>query len=134
MREALDELKKVYPVKHYFVGGHSQGGFLTYSLLMNSPEAIAGAFPISAGVIFQCEPSAYADEKLKAAQRAVPLAVVHGKNDPMVSFDGGSYAHGLFVDAGWPAVRLFADDIAGAHVRQAAGRPGDPLARGHGVG
>ena len=66
VREALDELKEVYPVKHYFVGGHSQGGFLTYSLLMNSPEAIAGAFPISAGVIFQCEPSAYADAKLKA--------------------------------------------------------------------
>ena len=113
VREALDELKSVYPVKHYFVGGHSQGGFLTYSLLMNSPEAIAGAFPISAGVIFQCEPSAYADAALKAAQRAVPLAIVHGKNDPMVAFDGGSYAYGLFLDAGWPAVRFFADDTAG---------------------
>ena len=102
VREALEELKGVYPVKHYFVGGHSQGGFLTYSLLMNSPEAIAGAFPISAGVIFQCEPSAYADAKLKAAQRSVPLAIVHGKNDPMVSFDGGSYAYGLFLDAAGP--------------------------------
>jgi predicted esterase len=110
MREALDELKGVYPIKHYFVGGHSQGGFLTYSLLMNSPEAIAGAFPVSAGVIFQCEPSAYADAKLKAAQRTVPLAIVHGKNDPMVSFEGGAYAYRLFLDAGWPAVRLFADN------------------------
>ena len=27
----------------YFVGGHSQGGFLTYSLLMNDPDLIAGA-------------------------------------------------------------------------------------------
>ncbi len=115
VREALDELKHVYPVKHYFVGGHSQGGYLTYSLLMNSPEAIAGAFPISAGVIFQCEPSAYADQALKAAQRAVPLAIVHGKNDPMVPFEGGSYAYGLFLDAGWPAVRLFDDDAA-AHM------------------
>jgi predicted esterase len=115
VREALDELKKVYPTQHYFVGGHSQGGFLTYSLLMNSPETIAGAFPVSAGVIFQCEPSAYRDEALKAAQRKVPLAIVHGKNDPMVSFEGGSYAFGLFLDAGWPAVRLFADDTA-AHM------------------
>ena len=134
VREAIDELKSVYPIKHYFVGGHSQGGFLTYSLLMNSPEAIAGAFPISAGVIFQCEPSAYADPALKAAQRAVPLAIVHGKNDPMVSFEGGSYAYGLFLDAGWPAVRLFDDDNARAHVRPVAGRPGDPLARSHDVG
>ena len=113
VREAMDDLKRVYPVKHYFVGGHSQGGFLTYSLLMNSPEAVAGAFPISAGVIFQCEPSAYSDPALKAAQRAVPLAIVHGKNDPMVPFDGGSYAYGLFLDAGWPAVRLFDDATAG---------------------
>jgi predicted esterase len=113
VREALDELKNAYPIKHYFVGGHSQGGFLTYSILMNSPEAIAGAFPISASVIFQCEPSAYADEKLKAAQRGVPLAIVHGKTDPMVGFDGGSYAAGLFLDAGWPAFRFFADDNGG---------------------
>src|SRR6202011_6195528 len=62
--EALDDLREAYPVARYFVGGHSQGGFLTYSLLMNFPEMVAGAFPISAGVIFQCEPSAYGDEKL----------------------------------------------------------------------
>ena len=80
---------------------------------MNSPELIKGAFPISAGVIFQCEPSAYADAKLKAAQRGVPLAIVHGKTDPMVSFSMGEYAHGLFLDAGWPALRLFANDKAG---------------------
>ncbi len=69
VREALEDLKGVYAIKHYFVGGHSQGGFLTYSLLMNSPELFAGAFPISAMVIFQCEPSAYADAALKTAQR-----------------------------------------------------------------
>ena len=111
--EALADLKKAYPIRHYLVGGHSQGGFLTYSLLMNSPELIKGAFPISAGVIFQCEPSAYADSKLKAEQRGVPVAIVHGKTDPMVSFSMGEYAHGLFLDAGWPALRLFADDRAG---------------------
>ncbi len=113
--EALAELKKAYPIEHYFVGGHSQGGFLTYSLLMNSPELIAGAFPISAGVIMQCEPSAYADEKLKTAQRGVPLAIVHGRTDPMVPYSMGEYAHGLFADAGWPALRLFSDDGA-AHM------------------
>lgn len=115
VRDALMELSKTYPIRHYFVGGHSQGGFLTYSLMMNSPEVVLGAFPISAGVIFQCEPSAYADAKLKAAQRGVPLAIVHGKTDPMVSYSMGEYAHGLFLDAGWPALRLFSDDRA-AHM------------------
>jgi predicted esterase len=115
VREALDELKGVYPIRRYFVGGHSQGGFLTYSILMNSPGAIAGAFPVSAGLIFQCEPSAYADATLKAAQRDVPLAIVHGRNDPVVPFDGGAYAAALFGDAGWPAFRFFEDDGA-AHM------------------
>jgi predicted esterase len=115
VREALEELRGVYPIRSYLVGGHSQGGFLTYSLLMNSPELVAGAFPISAGLIFQCEPSAYRDEPIRSAQRAVPLAIVHGRNDPLVGFDGASYAHGLFLDAGWPAVRLF-DDTAAGHM------------------
>lgn len=114
--EALDELRDAYPVSKFFVGGHSQGGFLTYSLLMNFPEKIAGAFPISAGVIFQCEPGAYADEQVKAAQRAVPLAIVHSRQDPIVNFSSGEYAATLFGDAGWPAFRFFADNAGAAHM------------------
>jgi len=111
--EAMNELREVYPVKHDFVGGHSQGGYLAYSLLMHSQEAVAGAFPISGEVMMQNEPSVFADEPLKASQRAIPLAIVHGKTDPNVAFSSATYAVGLFLDAGWPAVRLFADDSAG---------------------
>jgi len=114
--EALTELRNVYPVKHYFVGGHSQGGFLTYSLLMNFPEFIAGAFPISAGVIFQCEPGAYSDEKVRAAQRSVPLAIIHSKQDPIVAFSMGEYAATIFGEANWPAYRFFADNSGAAHM------------------
>jgi predicted esterase len=113
--EALDELRKAYPVTRYFVGGHSQGGFLTYSLLMNYPERIAGAFPVSAGVILQCEPTAYADDRLRAAQRSVPLAIIHGKSDPVVGFGAGAYAAVVFGEAGWPAFRFFADDSPAGH-------------------
>ena len=79
--EAMIELKNLYPIDHYLVGGHSQGGFLTYSLLMNYPDLIAGVFPASCGVINQCDPAAYIDEALRRAQRAVPLAIIHGKKD-----------------------------------------------------
>jgi len=113
--EAMAELKGVYPISQYFVGGHSQGGYLTYSLLMNFPESIAGAFPISCELIMQCEPDVYADSALRQAQRKVPLAIVHGKTDPMVGFAGGQYAATAFGDAGWPALRFFADD-RGAHM------------------
>jgi predicted esterase len=114
--EALADLRDAYPVSKYFVGGHSQGGFLTYSLLMNSPELVAGAFPISAGVIVQCAPTAYADERLKAAQRAVPLAIIHGRQDRVVNFAMGEHAAKIFGDAGWPALRFFADDSGAGHM------------------
>jgi predicted esterase len=114
--EALTDLKAAYPVARYFVGGHSQGGFLTYSLLMNFPELIAGAFPISAGVIIQCEPSVFADAAARAAQRAVPLVIVHGKGDPAVGFDSAEYAAVLFGQAGWPAFRFLADDTGAGHM------------------
>ncbi len=113
--QAMYDLKETYPIDHYLVGGHSQGGFLTYSLLMNTPEAMAGAFPISSGVIFQCEPSAYTDEELRKAQRKVPLAIIHGKNDPIMGFGMGQYAATIFGEAGWPAFRFFTDDNA-AHM------------------
>jgi predicted esterase len=113
MAEALTDLKQAYPIARYFVGGHSQGGFLTYSILMNTPELIAGAFPISCGVIFQCEPTAYKDEALLKAQRSVPLAIVHGRNDPMVDFSMGSYAANAFGESHWPALHFFTSDTAG---------------------
>jgi hypothetical protein len=109
----MTELKEVYPISHFFVGGHSPGGFLTYSLLMNFPEIMAGAFPISCGVIFQCELDAYADKLLRKTQRAVPLAIVHGKNDPAVSFSMAQYAVTLFSEADWGTFRFLPDDTAG---------------------
>jgi hypothetical protein len=85
---------------------------------MNSPELIAGAFPISCGVIFQCEPEAYADESLRKAQRSVPLAIVHGRNDPVVDFGMGRYAATLFGESGWPAFHFFTSDTAGHNFQE----------------
>src|SRR5439155_11700977 len=114
--EAMTELLDIYPIKHYFVGGHSQGGFLTYKLLMDFPELMAGAFPISSGVMFQCEPNAFADEKLRVEQRKVPLAIIHSKSDPLVAFSMSEYAATIFGEANWPALRFFADNSGAGHM------------------
>ena len=112
--EAMDELRKVYPVERYFVGGHSQGGYLTYVMLMHFPEKIAGAFPISCEVMIQCEPDVFNDEALRAAQRLVPLAIVHGKTDPNVDFASGRQLRRRSLRRnGWPGLRLFASETAG---------------------
>jgi predicted esterase len=113
--EALDELREVYPITKYFVGGHSQGGFLTYCMLMHFPEKIAGAFPISSGVIIQCEPDVFIDKKLLAAQRSVPLAIIHGKQDDVVPFSMSEYAATIFGEADWKAFRFFADGTGAGH-------------------
>ena len=36
--------------------------------------------------------------------RAVPLAIIHGKQDAVVSFSTGEYAATIFGEAGWPAL------------------------------
>jgi predicted esterase len=111
--EALEELRRAYPIGRYFVGGHSQGGWLTYAILMHFPERIAGAFPISCGLLIQCEPEAFQDEAIRAAQRRVPLAIVHATDDPLQDFTLAKMATVTFGDDGWPALRLFASDTAG---------------------
>jgi predicted esterase len=113
--EALAELKRTFPITKFFVGGHSQGAFLTYSVLMNYPDLVAGAFPVSGGVIFQCEPSAYDNAEVRAAQRRVPLAIVHGENDGTVEFSMSAYAKQIFEDGGFPMLRLFTNKTA-AHM------------------
>ena len=54
-------LEQQLKLTRVFVAGHSQGGFLAYSCLMNYPDLFAGGMPIAAGLIVQCEPKAYED-------------------------------------------------------------------------
>ncbi len=111
--EAIEEIKARMSVSRLFIGGHSQGGFLAYSVMMNFPHLVDGAFPMSGGLIIQCEPAAYEDEALVALQRRKPLAIIHGTTDPNVAFDMGLHAWEAFEDAGFPMLRLFTDEQAG---------------------
>ena len=104
--EALAEIKQQLKLTRVFVAGHSQGGFLSYSCLMNYPDLFAGAVPISAGLIFQCEPTAYEDEELRRLQRQRPIAIVHGDRDPLVSPAMATSAYESFLGDGFPMVRL----------------------------
>ncbi len=111
--EALDELKETLPIEHFFVGGHSQGGFLTFAIAMFYPEKIAGAFPMSGNLLVQCEPDAFTDAAVRAAQRRLPIAIVHGQKDNVVDFSSGQYCHERFVDEGFPMLKLFAPERVG---------------------
>jgi predicted esterase len=108
--KAVEELDREYAFGRVFVGGHSQGGFLTYLLHMHAPESWAGTFPMAGGLVLQAEPDVFSDEKLLAAQRAVPMAIVHGTKDDVVDFATGRYVHERMLAHGFPALRLFAPE------------------------
>ena len=111
--EVLAELKEYVPFKKLFVGGHSQGGFLTYSVMMNYPDQVDGAFPIAGGMIFQVDPTAYAKEDLRKQQREIPLAIVHASNDRVVNFGLSEAAHRAFLGDQFPMLRLVTNDTSG---------------------
>lgn len=111
--EAYDDLVKDLKVTKAFVGGHSQGGYVTYSVIMEHPEKFAAAIPVSGGLWMQCEPEQFKAEMLEK-QKKVALAVVHGRADPVVEFSMAESAHFSYVDAGFPMVRLF-DPAQGDH-------------------
>jgi pimeloyl-ACP methyl ester carboxylesterase len=111
--DALKELSSELPIERWYVGGHSQGGFLTFAVAMFYPELVAGAFPVAGNLLVQCEPSFFEDEKVRAAQRRVPFAIVHGEKDTVVEFSSGLYCRDALQDGGFPALRLFTDPKAG---------------------
>jgi predicted esterase len=111
--EAYDEITSKLKVTKAFVGGHSQGAFVTFSIVMEHPGKFAGAIPVAGGLWMQCEPERYKPEQLEAQKRTA-LAIVHGRADPVVEFSMSENAHFSYVDAAFPMVRLF-DPKEGDH-------------------
>lgn len=111
--EAVAEIREQLKLTKVFVTGHSQGGFLTYSCLMNYPELFDGAMPISAGLIVQCEPTAYEDAKVREQQRKRPLVILHGERDPLVDVSMAKAAHESFLGDAFPMLRLMVVKEAG---------------------
>jgi predicted esterase len=104
--EAVAEIRLQLKLTKVFVTGHSQGGFLAYSCLMNSPDVFDGAMPIAGGLIFQCEPTAYQDADARRRQRVRPLVILHGGRDPLVAVSMAEAAYESFLDDGFPMLRL----------------------------
>ena len=111
--EATVELKRQLKITKLFIGGHSQGGFCAYSTFMNYPEFFAGAFPISAGVIIQAEPAAYTNTTLRAQQRGLAIAIVHGETDPLIPLSQAKATHESFIQEGFPSLHFFTHANAG---------------------
>ena len=97
----IKELSTANNFKRIFVGGHSQGGFLTHIIHMNFPELIDGTFPIAGGLAIQAYAEAFDDEELMTSQREMPMAIVHSKNDRVVSYSASRDIYNRRIEDGF---------------------------------
>jgi predicted esterase len=112
--DATEQVKKAFKVNVAYCGGHSQGGFLTYSVILLFPALFQGAFPMAGDCWMQNEPNLFEDRPdVARTQREIPIAVIHGRDDPVVAFSQGQHAYGCFRASGWQKLRLFAPDGIG---------------------
>jgi pimeloyl-ACP methyl ester carboxylesterase len=109
LAETVQELVKRLPVDKVFLGGHSQGGFLTYATALYYPQLFDGIFPMSCNLLVQCEPNAF---KADAIEKQLHLAVapIHGRSDKLVEFSSGEYCYQRMQEFGFPRLHFFAVD------------------------
>ena len=107
--DVTQEVQKAFKTTVTYVGGHSQGAFLTYSVILNYPDLYRGAFPMAGDCWMQNEPNLWEDKpEILQKQKEIPIAVIHGKADPVVQFSQGEHAYDCFRAMGWTKLRFFA--------------------------
>lgn len=111
--DVTEQVQKAFKTTISYVGGHSQGGFLTYSVILNFPDLFKGAMPMAGDCWSQNEPNLWEEKPdVLKKQRDIAIAVVHAPDDPVVQFEQGQHAYGCFRAEGWQKVRLFAPEHA----------------------
>ncbi len=107
--DVTEEVQKALKTTITYVGGHSQGAFLTYSVILNYPDLYRGAFPMAGDCWMQNEPNLWENKpEVLKKQKEIAIAVIHGKKDPVVAFSQGEHAYDCFRAMGWTRLRLFA--------------------------
>lgn len=112
--DVTEQVQKAFKTTVTYVGGHSQGGFLTYAVITGFPDLYRGALPMAGDCWSQNEPNLWEDdEKTLAKQKGIAIAVIHGKADPVVAFSQGQHAYDVFRAMGWTRLRLLAPEQLG---------------------
>lgn len=80
--EFIARFSAVIDPDRVYIGGDSNGGFMTMRMLMSYPEAFAAAFPICEAMIDK----RVTDEDIQHLKE-IPIWFTHAKNDPIVKPD-----------------------------------------------
>ncbi len=89
VRALLDRMEAEYATDHnrVFVTGVSNGGMMTYRLLIEMSDRFAGAAAFVANIPAE-------EKSLHPPERAVPLMIWSGRNDGLMKYDGGEIVGG----------------------------------------
>ena len=114
IKEIAESIRSAFKISRSYIGGHSQGGFVTYSVIMHYPDLFDGAFPMAGDCWMQNEPNLWETKpEMMAKQKEIAIAVIHGRADPIVNFSQGEHAYGVFLAMGYPKLRFFAPEKLG---------------------
>lgn len=85
LREFVDHARKAYPVDpdRVVVGGFSQGGVMTYDLVLRQPERFSGLAALSTWM----PPPLVEDIPNDPRHEEFPVLVIHGTEDQMVDVE-----------------------------------------------
>ncbi len=99
----LDDLATRFKLGPVYVGGHSQGAYYTFRIVLSKPEMFTGAIPFAGGLLLGLDPKAAAQRKGKPGPA---FAIVHGEMDDVVDPALSEWAYEMFLDASYPTVRF----------------------------
>ena len=80
--EFIGRFRAVIDPERIYIGGDSNGGFMTMRMLMSYPDAFSAAFPICEAMV----DSQVSEEDIRHL-KDIPIWFTHAKNDPVVKPD-----------------------------------------------
>ena len=92
------ENERGVPSENIVLAGFSQGGAVALHVALRHPEKLAGLILLSTYAVLDHTIEAEASE----ANRALPVFMAHGTQDPMVGIKRGRAAHKILTDRGYP--------------------------------
>lgn len=88
-----------------YVGGHSQGGFLSHAVAAHLPDRVDGVLAVSSGT--WATPKKLMKKGKGRSKAPIPVALVHAQNDPVVDVRASVAVYDAYLKAKHEATRLF---------------------------
>lgn len=115
VEEILDDVegRLKIPIGRLYVGGHSQGAFLSHALARHMPDRVDGVIAVSGGS--WATPGKRTKRGRGRSKEPIPIAIVHAQDDPVVPLAASVSVFDAYLQAGHDAIRLFVPP-QGAHM------------------